>query len=86
MRKVFQTNRPQEAIEIQQILTDLNIKFEVRRKTSNILGNFFNLILYNVLVVGAERNNGAIYIYVDEEDFECAKCVIKELECSFWIP
>jgi hypothetical protein len=40
MRKVFQTNRPQEAIEIQQILTDLNIKFEVRRKTSNILSDF----------------------------------------------
>lgn len=80
MRKVFQTNRPQEAIEIQQILTDLNIKFEVRRKTSNILSDFFNLFFYNVLVVGTERNSGIISLYVDEKDFECVKRVISEFE------
>lgn len=86
MKKVFQTNRSQEAIEIQQILTDSNISFEVRRRNSNILSNFFNLFLYNVLVVGTERNSESVYIYVDDKDLECAKQLIKEFESNSWIP
>ena len=79
-KKVFETDNVAELIEVEKVFKNLDIEFVVRTKTSNILNNFLNLFLYQVLTFGVERKNEVMRLYVAEKDFNYAMQVIKEIK------